>query len=193
LTIQDVENRLWDSADELRANSGLKESEYSIPVLGLIFLKYADSRFSQVEAELAGKSSGRRRVGKTDYQARGVMYLPPDARFATLLELEEGKDPLRDQPAASPGANSDSRKAGQNPKTDLFAVRVKTDPSVIIARRWWPWGRRAIPADRRNGVGGVLRFHAAGCGTADDLPGAYAWTVLDFGRATTKRRHDERT
>jgi hypothetical protein len=35
--------------------------------LGLIFLKYADSRFSQVEAELAGKSSGRRRVGKTDY------------------------------------------------------------------------------------------------------------------------------
>jgi hypothetical protein len=35
--IQDIENRLWDSADELRANSGLKESEYSIPVLGLIF------------------------------------------------------------------------------------------------------------------------------------------------------------
>lgn len=114
-----------DSADELRANSGLKESEYSIPVLGLIFLKYADSRFSQVEAELAGKGSGRRKVGKTDYQARGVMYLPPDAPFATLLELEEGKDPLRDQPAASPGANSDSRKAGQNPKTDPFAVRVK--------------------------------------------------------------------
>jgi type I restriction enzyme M protein len=92
VTIQDIENRLWDSADELRANSGLKESEYSVPVLGLIFLKYADSRFSQVEAELAGKGSGRRKVGKTDYQARGVMYLPPEARFATLLELEEGKD-----------------------------------------------------------------------------------------------------
>jgi len=70
----------------------LKESEYSIPVLGLIFLKYADSRFAQVEAELEGKSSSRRKVGKTDYQARGVMYLPPDARFSTLLELEEGKD-----------------------------------------------------------------------------------------------------
>ena len=37
--IQDIENRLWDSADELRANSGLKESEYSVPMLGLIFLK----------------------------------------------------------------------------------------------------------------------------------------------------------
>ena len=45
--IQDIEDRLWDSADELRANSGLKASEYSVPVLGLIFLKYADSRFSQ--------------------------------------------------------------------------------------------------------------------------------------------------
>jgi hypothetical protein len=44
------------------------------------------------------------------------MYLPPDARFATLLELEEGKDPLRDQPAASPGANSDSRKAARTRK-----------------------------------------------------------------------------
>ncbi len=69
--IQDIENRLWDAADELRANSHLKESEYSIPVLGLIFLKYADSRFSAVEAELASKGSGRRKVGKTDYQARG--------------------------------------------------------------------------------------------------------------------------
>jgi type I restriction enzyme M protein len=92
VTIQDIENRLWDSADELRANSGLKASEYSIPVLGLIFLKYADSRFSHVEAELEGRGSGRRRVGRIDFHARGVMYLPPEARFATLLELEKGKD-----------------------------------------------------------------------------------------------------
>jgi type I restriction enzyme M protein len=70
-----------DSADELRANSGSKESEYSIPVLGLIFLKYADSRFSVVEAELAKTGSGRRKITKTDYQAAGVMFLPPEARF----------------------------------------------------------------------------------------------------------------
>lgn len=116
--IQDIENRLWDSADELRANSGLKESEYAIPVLGLIFLKYADSRFSQAEAELAGTHSSRRRVGKTDYQARGVMYLPPDARFATLLELEEGKDlgqALNDAMAAIERENADLR--GVLPRT----------------------------------------------------------------------------
>jgi type I restriction enzyme M protein len=116
--IQDIEDRLWDSADELRANSGLKASEYSIPVLGLIFLKYADSRFSQVEAELAGKGSGRRKISKTDYQARGVMYLPPEARFATLLELEEGKDlgqALNDAMAAIERENEELR--GVLPRT----------------------------------------------------------------------------
>ena len=70
----------------------MKASEYSVPVLGLIFLKYADSRFSQVEAELAGKGSGRRKVSKTDYQAQGVMFLPPEARFDQLLKLPEGGD-----------------------------------------------------------------------------------------------------
>ncbi len=49
----DIEKRLWDAADELRANSKLKSSEYSVPVLGLIFLRYADHKLSQV---LAGKN-----------------------------------------------------------------------------------------------------------------------------------------
>lgn len=88
----EIEKRLWDAADELRANSVLKSSEYSVPVLGLIFLRYADHKFSQVEKELAEKSTGRRKIGKTDYQARGVMYLPEKARFSTLLNLPEGAD-----------------------------------------------------------------------------------------------------
>ncbi len=67
----DVEKRLWDAADELRANSKLKSSEYSVPVLGLIFLRYADAKFAAAEKELAGKGTGRREIGKTDYQARG--------------------------------------------------------------------------------------------------------------------------
>ncbi len=88
--IYDVANRLWETADELRANSHLKASEYSIPVLGLIFLKFADSRFAQAEAKLAGKASSRRTIGKADYQAKGVLYLPEPARFANLLDLKEG-------------------------------------------------------------------------------------------------------
>ncbi len=88
----DIEKRLWDGADELRANSKLKSSEYALPVLGLIFLKYADYRFTKAQKKLEGKNTGRRTIGKTDYQARGVMYLPEEARYSNLMKLPEGED-----------------------------------------------------------------------------------------------------
>jgi type I restriction enzyme M protein len=64
-----IESRLWDAADELRANSKLKSSEYSVPVLGLVFLRYADQKFQAAAQELTGKESGRRKIGPADYQA----------------------------------------------------------------------------------------------------------------------------
>lgn len=88
--IYDIANRLWETADELRANSHLKAAEYSIPVLGLIFLKFADSRFTRAEAELAGSSTSRREIGKANYQAKGILYLTERSRFANLLQLKEG-------------------------------------------------------------------------------------------------------
>jgi type I restriction enzyme M protein len=88
----ELEKRLWGAADDLRANSKLKSSEYSVPVLGLIFLRYADHKFALAEKELAKGGSGRRKIGKTDYQAQGVLYLPEKARFAYLLNLPEGTD-----------------------------------------------------------------------------------------------------
>jgi len=86
----EIEKRLWHAADQLRANSHLTSAEYSKPVLGLIFLRYADFKFTQAEKELAGRRTGRRTIGKADYQARGVMYLPGEARFSRLLNLPEG-------------------------------------------------------------------------------------------------------
>jgi type I restriction enzyme M protein len=88
----DLEKRLWGAADELRANSKLKSSEYSVPVLGLIFLCYADHKFTTAKATLAKQGTGRRTIRKADYQARGVLYLPESARFSTLLNLPEGAD-----------------------------------------------------------------------------------------------------
>lgn len=90
--LRELENRLWQAADQLRANSSLAASQYSIPVLGLIFLRYADVRFTQVERRLEGKSTGRRTVGKANYQAEGVMYVPDAARFSHLKALPEGSD-----------------------------------------------------------------------------------------------------
>ena len=92
--LAELERRLWAAADQLRANSNLAAHEYSVPVLGLIFLRFADVRFTQAEGELAeGFSSRRRSVpGREHYQAKGVLFLPEESRFSRLLELPEGAD-----------------------------------------------------------------------------------------------------
>ena len=72
-SLTELEKRLWDAANTLWAGASLKPAEYSPLVLGLIFLKFADHRFSVAQEEIEGKSSGRREIGKTDYQARGVL------------------------------------------------------------------------------------------------------------------------
>jgi len=105
-----IEKRLWDAADEMRANSKLKSSEYSIPVLGLIFLRYADQKFAVAQKELEGKGTGRRQVGKSDYQAKGVLYLPETARFQKLLQKPEGANigqAINDAMRAIEGVNPD--------------------------------------------------------------------------------------
>lgn len=97
-----LEKRLWAAADQFRANSGLKSQEYSAPVLGLIFLRFAEVRFAAQRARLekAGAKSGNgqssRRGSRMDepaaYHAEGVLYLTPNARFDYLLSLPEASD-----------------------------------------------------------------------------------------------------
>jgi type I restriction enzyme M protein len=114
----EIEKRLWHAADELRANSGLNPSQYSVPVLGLIFLRYADQKFTHVQQELAGMSTGRRTIGKADYQARGVLYLPESARFSTLLNLPESEDIA--------GAITDAMRAIEAENEELRDLLPKT-------------------------------------------------------------------
>ena len=89
-----LEKRLWDAADQLRANSGLTSAQYSTPVLGLIFLRFADVRFAKIRARLEKMASSSRRGSRVDepaaYHAEGVLYLTPNARFEKLLHLPEG-------------------------------------------------------------------------------------------------------
>jgi len=89
----DIANRLWSAADQLWANTGLRPSQFSAPVLGLIFLRYAEKKFAQVEEKLGPiGSGGRRKVSKADYEAEGVIFLRPEARFSLLQNLPEGAD-----------------------------------------------------------------------------------------------------
>ena len=92
--LAEIESRLWSAADELRANSKLRASEYSTPVLGLIFLRYADHKFTQIEQEIKNEQTPGTRMGidKTTYQARGAFYLPEGARFQYLLNLPESEN-----------------------------------------------------------------------------------------------------
>jgi len=85
----ELEKKLWDAANQLWANADLKPSEFSPIVLGLIFLRYAETRFAAVADEI-GTSSGRRKIGSADYHAKGVLFLPEEARFPHLLKLPEG-------------------------------------------------------------------------------------------------------
>ncbi len=67
--LTELENRLWDAADELRANSGLKASEYGAPVLGLIFLRFADARFEAARERVEAKASARRNTRRSALDA----------------------------------------------------------------------------------------------------------------------------
>src|SRR5436189_5305744 len=89
-----LEKRLWDSADQFRANSGLKAQEYSGPILGIIFLRFAEVRFAAQRAKLekasanGGKGNLPRRGSRVDepaaYHAEGILYVAPNARFDFL-------------------------------------------------------------------------------------------------------------
>ena len=91
-----LEKRLWDAADQFRANSGLKPQEYSGPILGLIFLRFAEVRFALQRDKLATAGASARRGSRVDepsaYHAEGVLYLSPEARFDFLLTLPESAD-----------------------------------------------------------------------------------------------------
>jgi type I restriction enzyme M protein len=93
---ESLENRLWAAADQLRANSGLTSAQYSQPVLGLIFLRFAEVRFLAKRAVLEKQASSGRRGPRVDdpaaYQADNILYLTPKARFDHLLRLAEGAD-----------------------------------------------------------------------------------------------------
>jgi type I restriction enzyme M protein len=114
----DLEKALWEAAKQLWVNTKLKPSEYSAPVLGLIFLRFAEQKFSVAESKVQKASTGRRKIGKIDYQAEGVLYLPPEARFGHLLRLPEGANLGK--------AINDAMKAIEAENEDLKGVLPRT-------------------------------------------------------------------
>ncbi len=90
--LAEVKRTLWASADQLRANSTLAPSEYRGPVLGLIFLAYAEHRFEEVRPEIEAQATPRRPPTPDDYRARSVLYLSEESRLSYLVNLPEKED-----------------------------------------------------------------------------------------------------
>ena len=94
--IEAIERRLWSAADTLRANSRFASNEYFLPVMGLVFLRHAYSRYRavrpEVEAALPTRDGRRRPAGKEDFSRRNAIFLRPEAQFDHLVALPDGSD-----------------------------------------------------------------------------------------------------
>ena len=94
--IDAIERRLWSAADTLRANSQYASNEYFLPVMGLVFLRHAYSRYLAVKDEIAAglpKRGGRTRaLTREDFSQRSAIFLRPAAQFDHLVGLPDGAD-----------------------------------------------------------------------------------------------------
>lgn len=92
-SIKKLETDLWESADLLRAESKLTSNQYCMPVLGLIFLRYAYSRFKMVETEILKNRPVRGGrvlpVEASDFASKSALYLPKEAQYEYLVNIPE--------------------------------------------------------------------------------------------------------
>lgn len=138
----EIEKRLWEAADKLRANSGLKYSQFARPILGLIFLRYADYKFIKAQEEFEKSSISedkkgtledyiprRKKVSASDYQSKGVIFLPETSQYSYILNLPESENIGK--------ALNDAMSSIENENDDLKGVLdieySEIEDSILIA------------------------------------------------------------
>lgn len=94
--IEAIEKRLWSAADTLRANSGCPSNEYFMPVMGLVFLRHAYSRYlavkDSIEAGLPSRGGVKRSLTKEDFSKKSTIFLQPKTQFDYLVGLKDSDD-----------------------------------------------------------------------------------------------------
>lgn len=157
--LNDLKKNLWNVADELRANSGLKASAYSIPVLGLIFLKFADGKFGQFENEIVKEYEflkGGRREKKIEEIAmeKCGFYLPEYSRYTYLLNLSEEENVANKIKEAMEGIEKYSPEfVGVLPKDNYHDLSSDDNNKVLnrLLRNF-----NDIPTDSQNDIFGEV-------------------------------------
>lgn len=146
--IEVLEKRLWTAADQLRANSDFASNEYFLPVMGLIFLRHAYSRYLAVKPEIEVGLPSRRGVTrpltKEDFTSRGAIFLQPEAQFDHLASLPDGADRAQAIIAAMEAVEGDyAALAGVLPKNEYQqlendvlgdVLRIFNDPALQNAK-----------------------------------------------------------
>ncbi|MCC6727526.1 MAG: SAM-dependent DNA methyltransferase [Saprospiraceae bacterium] len=135
-----MEEKLWDAANHLRSNSTLKASEYATPVLGLIFLKYASSRFDRVTEKSVKEfesQAGRSKKSLPEIYIRNCgFYLPEASHFNYLLNLPGEVDAAKAIIEAMEGIEAHNADlAGTLPKNQYHKIKdnnYKEDPYHIL-------------------------------------------------------------
>ena len=136
LDYSELKNRLWHAADELRANSRLRSHQHSVPVLGLIFLRYTDYKFSHAQARLARESSPRRRR-TADFHPQVRRRLSAHLRillWGRSKHLRHAPGDLRVTPTHLPGLGT---CAACTFATDFNLVSVLKQAAPAISRRFY--------------------------------------------------------
>ncbi len=132
--IEAIEKRLWKAADTLRSNSELASNEYFLPVMGLIFLRHAYSRYLAVKDDIVAKLPSRggktRDLTKEDFSQKSAIYLKPEAQFDYLVALTDADDRAEKIIQAMEAIEADYR----NLRDQLPKQEYRTIPNEVLGQ-----------------------------------------------------------
>lgn len=132
-----LHERLWAAAEQLRANGGVKLNQISEPILGLIFLKFADVRFKKTKANVlrdVEEAYGKRKppITADHYKSRGVLYIPEKATYSYLMSLPEGENIGKAINEAMQAIESENRELAGILPQNYTALSTKADENSRI-------------------------------------------------------------
>lgn len=135
--LKELKDKLWATADQLRANSGLKATEYAEPVLGLIFLRFADVKYSQYEVEINAEYNRlkgtrmERPIHEIAIEKCGY-YLPDNSRYEELLNLPENANVAEAVKNAMIAIEKYTKELEDTlPKDIYYSVNTEDNPQVL--------------------------------------------------------------
>lgn len=132
-----LKDDLWASADQLRANSGLKSTEYATPILGLIFLRFAESKYSKFEAEINAEYNKLKgtRIERDLHEIaieKCGFYLPEEAKYNYLLNLPESENlPQKVKEAMMAVEKYTPELENTLPKEEYYNINGAEDKTVL--------------------------------------------------------------